>query len=136
MSPFLFTLIFDELTRTIHDGVPYYILFANDIVPQGESKERIIDKMKQWRVALESKGQRMSRTMTEYLKCMFRSENSNFDIEVNIGSQSIPDNFKYLGSIIEIDEDITNCIKASGGALLVFYVIRGFHSRLKGSSNV
>lgn len=78
----------------------------------------------------------MSRIMTEYFKCMFRSENSNFDIEVNIGLQSILDNFKYLGSIIEIDEDIINCIKVSGGVFLVFYVIRGFYLRFKGSFNV
>jgi len=32
LSPFLFTIIMDELTREIQDEVPLRMLFANDIV--------------------------------------------------------------------------------------------------------
>ena len=43
LSPFLFVIVMDELTRSIQDEIPWCILFADDIVLVDE---RELDKCK------------------------------------------------------------------------------------------
>jgi hypothetical protein len=117
LSPFLFTLIMDELTRNIQGEVPWCMLFADDIVLIDETREGVNKKLEVWRQALETKGFRVSRTKTEYMECFFNGR-SNDGTELRIGADSIPkkEMFKYLGSVLqsdgEIDGDVTNRIKA------------------------
>ncbi|XP_019248390.1 PREDICTED: mitotic apparatus protein p62-like [Nicotiana attenuata] len=84
LSPLLFALVMDALTRHI----------------QGDT--------------LESKGFKLSRSKTEYLECKFSAESSEVGRDVKLGSQVIAkrDSFRYLGSVIqgegEIDGDVTH----------------------------
>ena len=116
LSPFLFTLIMDELTKEIQDEVPWCMLFADDIVLIDESRVGVNAKLEHWRHALESTGFRVSRSKTEYLHCCFSGREEEGG-EVTIDGLSIPkvEKFKYLGSIVqqngEIDEDINQRIK-------------------------
>ena len=67
---------------------------------------------------LESKGFRLSRTKTKYLECKFSEVSQEDGVVVKLDSQVIQkrENFKYLGSIIqgndEINEDVTHHIGA------------------------
>jgi len=45
LSPFLFTLIMDELTRGIQDALPWCMLFADDIVLIDETKQGVNVKL-------------------------------------------------------------------------------------------
>ena len=116
LSPFLFTLVMDELTKGIQDELPWCMLFADDIVLIDETTERVNAKLERWRHTLESTGFRVSRSKTEYLHCCF-SGREEAGGEVTIDGLSIPkvDKFKNLGSIVqqngEIDEDINQRIK-------------------------
>ena len=117
LSPYLFTLIMDELTGHIQDEVPWCMLFADDIVLVDETEGGVNAKLEVWREALESKGFRISRTKTEHMTCKF-SGNSNAHTEgVKIQDQVIPtkEHFRYLGSIVsgdgEIAEDVTHRIQ-------------------------
>ncbi|GKB80367.1 retrovirus-related pol polyprotein LINE-1, partial [Tanacetum coccineum] len=79
ISPYLFALILDELSRGIQEGIPWCMIFADDIVLVSESAEGLNDRLENWREALEANGLRVSREKTEYLRCDF----SNSEIAHN-----------------------------------------------------
>ena len=55
LSPFLFALVMDELTKSIQEEVPWCMLLAHDIVIVDETKTRVNAKLEIWRDALESR---------------------------------------------------------------------------------
>jgi hypothetical protein len=118
LSPYLFALVMDELTKHIQVEVPWCMLFADDIVLVDETRDGVNRKLELWREVLEDKGLRISRTKTEYMECKFSSRGNNEGIDVKIGEECIPmkDIFKYLGSIFQhdggIDGDVTHRINA------------------------
>ncbi|GJR09801.1 retrovirus-related pol polyprotein LINE-1 [Tanacetum coccineum] len=71
ISPYLFTLILDELSRGIQESIPWCMIFADDIVLIAESAEGLNNRIEKWREALEDNGLRVSREKTEYLRCDF-----------------------------------------------------------------
>ncbi|WMV39928.1 hypothetical protein MTR67_033313 [Solanum verrucosum] len=119
LSPFLFALVMDELTRSIQEKVPWCMLFADDIVLIDETRDRVNARLEVWRQTLESKGFRLSRTKTEYLGCKFSDVVDETDVEVRLAAQIIPkkESFKYLGAVIhgsgDIDDDVTHRIGAA-----------------------
>ena len=118
LSPYLFTLVLDVLTEHIQELAPRCMLFADDIVLVGESREEINEKIETWRQALETHGFRLSRSKTEYMECKFSRRQNTPSIEVKVGDHIIPQvtKFKYLGSIIqnngEIEGDVNHRIQA------------------------
>ncbi|PHT60200.1 Clustered mitochondria protein [Capsicum baccatum] len=118
LSPFLFALVMDVLTRRIQGEVPWCMLFADDVVLIDETRGGVNDKLEVWRQTLESKGFRLSRSKTEYLECKFNDVRLENEVVVKLESQEVckRDSFKYLGSVIqgngEIDEDVSHRIGA------------------------
>ena len=104
LSPFLFAVALDELTKEIQDEVPRCMLFADDIVLIDETSTGFGGKLGQWRHTLQSRGFRLSRSKTEYLKCEFSGVEGSGDL-VTMDGVAIPrvEKFKYLGLIIEQD---------------------------------
>uniref|UniRef100_A0A8I6YFU2 Reverse transcriptase domain-containing protein n=1 Tax=Hordeum vulgare subsp. vulgare TaxID=112509 RepID=A0A8I6YFU2_HORVV len=117
LSPYLFDLVMDEVTRDIQGDIPWCILFADDVVLVDDSRTGVNRMLDLWRRTLESKGFRLSRTKTEYMRCSF-SATRHEDGEVSLGGQVVPerDTFRYLGSMLQkdgdIDEDVGHRIKA------------------------
>ena len=93
------------------------MLFPDDIVLTDKTKDGLCHKLKQWRHTVKSKGFKLSRSKTEYLKCGFSGVGGG-DKEVTMGGVVITrvNKFKYLGSIMEekgdINEDISHLIRA------------------------
>ena len=117
LSPYLFALVMDEVTRDIQDDIPWCMLFADDVVLIDESRAGVNRKLEVWRHTLESKGFRLSRTKTEYMSCDF-STSGHEDGDVSLSGQVVPkkDTFRYLGSMLQkdgdIDEDVRHRIAA------------------------
>jgi len=115
-SPYLFALVMDEVTRDIQGDIPWCMLFADDVVLVDESRAGVNRKLELWRQTLESKGFRLSRTKTEYMRCDFGATHEEGD--VSLEGQVVPkrDTFRYLGSMLQrdgdIDEDVSHRIKA------------------------
>ncbi|KAL6495708.1 hypothetical protein OROGR_030271 [Orobanche gracilis] len=63
LSPFLFAIVMDELTRGIQNDVPWCMMFADDIVLIDETKDGVQQKLELWRDTLEARGFRLSRRM-------------------------------------------------------------------------
>jgi hypothetical protein len=62
LSPYLFALVMDEVIRDIQDGIPWYILFADDVVLMDESMMEVDQKLELWRRILKAKDFRLSRS--------------------------------------------------------------------------
>ncbi|KAJ0888605.1 putative reverse transcriptase domain-containing protein [Helianthus annuus] len=94
------------------------MLFADDIVLIAETKQCLNEMVEEWRLALEGKGLRISRSKTEYLHCDFSGVADDDDTQITIEDQLVPQvtKFKYLGSFVQrdggIDSDVTHRIQA------------------------
>ena len=49
LSPLLFSIVMDELTRAIQDEIPWCMLFADDIVLVDETRAGVNVKLELWR---------------------------------------------------------------------------------------
>ncbi|XP_071703843.1 uncharacterized protein [Rutidosis leptorrhynchoides] len=118
LSPFLFALILDELSRGIQECIPWCLIFADDIVLVSESKEELNRRLEQWRGALEGNGLQISRQKTEYLRCDFDRNNDEQDDGVNIciGDQILhpQTSFRDVGkvlSFLNLSGALHSCIR-------------------------
>nr|GEV44479.1 chaperone protein DnaJ [Tanacetum cinerariifolium] len=113
ISPYLFALILDELSKEIQEDIPWCLIFADDIVLVSESAESLNIRLENWREALEDNGLRVSREKTEYLRCDFGNGEiaHNEEVDVCIGDKILQpkETFRYLGSMLHksgmIDKD-------------------------------
>ena len=71
MSPYLFALVMDEVTRDIQGDIPWYMLSVDDVVLVDENRTGVNQKLELWQETLEYKGFRLSRTKTKYMRCDF-----------------------------------------------------------------
>jgi uncharacterized protein YdeI (BOF family) len=107
----------DEVTRYIQGGIPWCMLFADDVVLVDETRVGVNGNLGLWKDALESKGFRISRTKTEYMMCDF-SMTVHDDGVVSLDGQVVAKKrtFRYLGSMLQkdgdIDEDVRHRISA------------------------
>ena len=127
-------LVMDEVTRNIQGDIPWCMLFADDVVLVDESQAGVNRKLELWRQTLESKGFRLSRTKTEYMRCDFGGA-AQEEGDVSLEGQVVPkkDTFRYLGSMLQMKILMrTLAIESkhggsSGDKLLAFSVTRVYH---------
>ena len=116
LSPYLFSLILDEITKDIQGELPWCMMFADDVVLVGESPEELGERLEVWREALEGKGLRISRSKTEVIVFDFGESDSARQV-MKMGDDEVGevDKFKYLGSVVQNnggnEEDVKNRIK-------------------------
>ena len=117
LSPYLFALVMDEVTRDIQGDIPWYMLFTGDVVLVDERQAGVNRKLELWWQTLESRCFGLSRTKTKYMRCNFCGATQE-EGDVSLLGQIVhkKDTFRYLRSILQrdrdIDVDVSHRIKA------------------------
>ena len=69
LSPLLFVMVMEALSRDCREGLPYELLYADDLVLMAESREGLGEKLGAWKKSLEAKGLRVNISKTKVMKC-------------------------------------------------------------------
>ena len=56
LSPLLFLIVMEAVTREVREGLPWELLYADDLVLVAESWEELKEKLIKWKSAMEKKG--------------------------------------------------------------------------------
>ena len=69
LSPLLFIIVLEALSRSFREGLPLELLYADDLVLLAESEELLLEKIKKWKVGMEEKGLRVNIGKTKVMRC-------------------------------------------------------------------
>ena len=69
LSPLLFIIVLEALSREFQDGVPWEDLYADDLVIIADSLEESVRRLLIWKEAMEKKGLRVHAGKTKVMKC-------------------------------------------------------------------
>ena len=67
LSPLLFIIVLDALSRDFRVGVPLELFFADDLVITATFLEECVERVKAWKEGLESKGLHVDMTKTKFM---------------------------------------------------------------------
>ena len=103
LSPYMFLLLMDVLTKDVRKDVSGSMMFADDIVLCGDDETDMTEYLETWRKALEERGMRISRPKTQFMDLIFGQDNCQEREPVKILREELHrvHNFKYLGSIVK-----------------------------------
>ena len=59
----------EALSREFRQGVPWELLYADDLGRIAETEKELLEKVEVWRIGMESKGLRVNMTKTKIMKC-------------------------------------------------------------------
>ena len=60
LSPLLFIIVLEALSREFHTGCPWELLYADNLMISAGSKEELLVKVKTWKTEMEKKGLRVN----------------------------------------------------------------------------
>ena len=69
LSPLLFIIVLEALSREFHSGVPWEDLYADDLVIIAELLEEFVRRLLTWKEAMEKKGLRVNAGKTKIMIC-------------------------------------------------------------------
>ena len=72
LSPLLFIIVFEALSRKFRDGLPYEMLYADELVLMADSRDELIMKLERWKESLETKGLGENLSKTKVMHCSDR----------------------------------------------------------------
>jgi len=73
LSPLLFSIVLEALSMVFKEGLPWELLYADDLALLAESKEQLLEKIRRWKVGLEERGLRVNIGKTKVMKCQLRN---------------------------------------------------------------
>ena len=69
LSPLLFSIVLEALSSKERLGLPWELLYADDLVILADSEKDLLARIKIWKCVLEKKGLRVNVSKTKVLKC-------------------------------------------------------------------
>ena len=73
LSPLLFIIVLEALSKEFVMGLPWELLYADDLCLIAETKEELVERLKGWKDALKLKGLRVNIGKTKVMCCKVRS---------------------------------------------------------------
>ena len=67
LSPLLFISVMEVITREARTGLPWELLYADDLVLIAKSKEELKEKIGKWKECMEAKGMRVNVRKTKVM---------------------------------------------------------------------
>ena len=72
LSPLLFIIVLEALSREFRQGLPMELLYADDLVLVAETEELLMEKLRKWKKGMELKGVRVNIGKTKVMRCQVR----------------------------------------------------------------
>ena len=69
LSPLLFIILLEALSREFRTGCPWELLYADDLMISAESMEELLVKVQTWKTEMEKKGLRVNMGKTKIMEC-------------------------------------------------------------------
>ena len=111
LSPFLFIVAMDTVTTEYRVGLPFELLFADDLVIIAETQEELQRRWLKWEERMASQGLKVNTSKTEVL--VSSTQRKNINIKDSKGETlNQVQSFKYLGSVVHEEGGSTHAVKA------------------------
>jgi Reverse transcriptase (RNA-dependent DNA polymerase) len=125
LSPSLFIIVMDELLRAVEeneDADSRTLVYADDVIIWGESREEIQEKVNKWKVETEKMGLKISQEKSEVMT-MERKKTPRNRVGIRLQEKELKetDMFKYLGSVITKKATIEEEVKQRIRKAEIFY---------------
>uniref|UniRef100_W5NL76 ribonuclease H n=1 Tax=Lepisosteus oculatus TaxID=7918 RepID=W5NL76_LEPOC len=119
LSPLLFILCMDTVTKDIQTRHSWRILYADDVMIAGETRHGLEQQVQDWKTCLERFGMKLNIQKTEYLECGDQTDGTIAagGVQLNKVTQ-----FKYLGSCVNSDCTTFQDAKTNEGVRKTFRV--------------
>ena len=77
MSLLLFIIVMEAITRNLRKGLPWELLYADDLVLMADSLDELKVKLTEWKAAMESKGLKVNLKKTKVIFGKMRKEDQS-----------------------------------------------------------
>ncbi|KAL6728321.1 hypothetical protein Aduo_010102 [Ancylostoma duodenale] len=105
LSPLLFIVVMDAVTRDLQRPMPWTLLYADDVMLASEQTEDLERQTQVWSERLTRFGLRLNVKKTEYM-----TTDINEPATIQVDGKDLPrtDYFKYLGSTLSADGNLAH----------------------------
>jgi len=69
LSPLLFIIVLEALSRKFRSGLPFELFYADDLVLMAETESKLMAQIRVWKENMEAKGLRVNLGKTKVMKC-------------------------------------------------------------------
>ena len=67
LSPLLFIIVMEAVTHSVREGLPWEMLYADDLVLVGKCEEELKEKLRKWNECLKHKGLKINEDKTKVM---------------------------------------------------------------------